>query len=777
MASKDIQTKVTVSVETKGFDKGQQAAAKLNQEAAKGLGNQAKGFKDAEKNSVQFVKSVADLRKQFAGSSAEMAKQIEGVVKGFDDFTNMDFSDVQRDVGKLTNRLKDLNKEQLSVTRELEGMEDKGGEAYKSLEEYLKGVNSAARRTSQSINTLKQAFAAQYEQAKRMEADAEKRRGAFRQGLMQGGFPMPAPFLQRGPGMGRQVAGMAVGMGARGLLGAGRGIAGGIGMGGVGGLTSMLSGVPIAGQFLAGQFGAAVGYSQQALAYQQSKLALTPYMQEEDLRKRSAAQVRLNALIAEREKLLEKQAAQESVGDKVVDALNFRARGAVSGAVASTVGDVARAIGGGAERARAAAPKGRRLQELEKLIDDARANLPPLGHEGVGELGAQLLGVSKTEAMQALGGILAAGGGTLPEAREQGIVAQGFAARTRFGIQEPVAGAFLAGGRRGGLMGAEGRAGAAFKEAIESGLRLGLRGSELQDYMQQMAGDIQQFTQTGIPVNKESLDVLATQIGGAGITGTRAMVMARGIQSYVQTMSTRGIQGGADLMMLRDIGQYRGGGAAEYQRATIRMEEVLSTVKGQGVEAIQTGGPIAAHLLKYMEAVGGGGETEQGRAAQDLALASRLRKMGVQISPKEAMFLGARLRGGRLAPGQEEAMLREQRFYEAGEAEAAGIEGREGMTKAATRAISTVAPGVRGQARVVNQQIAAGQTVLRTVQKLEKSAARTSSAFNRLAVKGIDPLISKFEEIGVKLAEYAGKGVAIGGSGLASGLDLIPGVE
>lgn len=285
---KDVRTNVIISTETKGFDKAQQQVTKFNTEAAKGLKDQTKGFSEAQKTSEQFEKALGRLEKTFEGTSGAFKKNIEGVMSEFDNLNQMEFKDVQKHVGGLKEHLGGLAKEQAAITAAMGKMEDKGSPAYKKLKEHLKGVTEESKNTERQIVSLERAFAKQAAEAKKAAeeqkrlsadaaADARMRRGAFVQGLAQGGLPMPSPFLQRGPGMGRQLAGMGIGRALTGGMGVTRGVGGAM-FGGVAGVQAMLSGIPMVGGLMAGQLGAAQSYAQQQIAFQQTKLEIAPYL-------------------------------------------------------------------------------------------------------------------------------------------------------------------------------------------------------------------------------------------------------------------------------------------------------------------------------------------------------------------------------------------------------------------------------------------------------------------------------------------------------------------
>jgi len=144
----------------------------------------------------------------------------------------------------------------------------------------MKGGLSALRREFKETNKELRNLMKSFEQQSRQNAkDAVKNQkgGAFTQGLAQGGFPVPSMFLQRGPGMGRQMAGMAVGRAAGAGWGMGKAGVGGS-FTGVQGLQQFLGSIPIVGGLLAGQVGKLAGYADQNIGYQKTRLGVAPYL-------------------------------------------------------------------------------------------------------------------------------------------------------------------------------------------------------------------------------------------------------------------------------------------------------------------------------------------------------------------------------------------------------------------------------------------------------------------------------------------------------------------
>lgn len=811
---KDVRTNVIVSAETKGFDSARQKVSKFSDEGAKGVTAQAKGFEDAKNSSAAYSKSLEKINK-------------------------MDFKDVQKQIGGLKDHLGDLHKQQLAVTMAMSEMDDQASPAYKKLKDDLKSIQQESKTAERQINSLNKAFATQAKEAERLAEASRQGRGAFIQGLAQGGLPFPAPFLQRGPGMGRQVAGMAVG---RALTGGARGaqLAGGAMFGGVGGMAQAIGSIPLVGGMLGGQFQAAAQYAQQNIQWQQTKLGMAPYTERVgDIRERATYLAERSAKLrrarsrkeeaereieeAERNRDILMKAAQyqharkrqeealaaaekegvlpyaaekgsqvvsstfdsikRGIGEivnpfgEVVDAgIDLLKKGDIGGFITGKHGDVAaqKAI---EERELTRTTKGelKSIKELDALREKNFDKLEKKRKEArkadlqyrkelataskkyaagpfrdIGQMGVSLMGVSKPEAAQIYGEMMQAGGGYKQEAIEQGMIGSAFAARTMFGVQPGVAGAFLGAGRRGGVVGArgaQGGGGAAFREALAEGLRLGLEGSELNRYMQETAAGIQNFEATGIEINTRSITSLARDLTDTGIAGTRAARMARGITGGIQQVGQRGIQSGLDLYMLQSIGGYRGGGATQYREARARMESLAGTVQAEGVGAIAGESQISESLRGIMRMAGGD------PGAQAELLQTVLRQMGVQTSVKETDWLARSLRGEEATPEQLSMIQQERRRQALGAAEAkeTGLGSEADMMQAAKDVVSGYAPGAKAQASLANKQIAVGRRMVGVVKQLENMALDATDAMSKAFVPSLSKATTELENMAKNL--------------------------
>ena len=191
---------------------------------------------------------------------------------------------VASSLSKMRGSLQTLKKEYADTQKALDGLT-------KALNKQTDTTERLAKKREElaSLKKVEASAKAAQREVERRNREEQRRQeqisGAFTQGLVQGGFPVPAMFLQRGPGMGRQLAGMGVGRIAGTGLGMGKaGLAGSFT--GVAGLQQFLSSIPYVGGLLAGQVGKLAGYAEQNIGYQKTELGAAPYLSEfQDLRK------------------------------------------------------------------------------------------------------------------------------------------------------------------------------------------------------------------------------------------------------------------------------------------------------------------------------------------------------------------------------------------------------------------------------------------------------------------------------------------------------------
>lgn len=794
---------------------------------------QAKGFADVEKQGVKFEQTIGRIGKTFAGTGVEVKKYADSIIKEFGAMSRVSLKDVRKQIDGLQDELSGVYKEQEAVNTVMSEMSDKAGPAYGKLEEHSKKLAEESRVLERRVQLLTKAYSQEFKEAEKAARETKRladeqaalqkqMRGAFIQGLAQGGLPFPAPFLQRGPGMGRQVAGMAIGRAVMGGVGAGRAVGGAM-FGGVQGLAQGLGAIPLVGGALAGQFTRAAGYAQQAIQLQQQRLGLLPHMvsPEEALAHREAqlARVGRNSQVRAAE---ERRLKQEQIyNDLLVQQETFKQRrqsryeteldqGKLAAAAARgtnalamerarqegeqkarRIGELARTITGVPEKTDAqlyaegvkfvepaegaAGPGGVLLAEQQmgsgrltkamrtqaRNIERARLKLDKLtasveqartralrGVRGpspfadFGALGTELMGVARPEAEQFFGTMIGAGGGFRRGAQQQNMLSISAAARTVFGLGPEVSGAFLQAGRRGGVAGMQGTGGRMYREALSDAMKSGLEGSELNTWMQQVAQGIQNFQNTGIPINPKSITAMAGDISRAGITGTRAMNIAQGITGRLQQIGRQGPQGGLDLYLLQTLGGYRGGGSREYVESRIRLEKMSKKLETGGVGAAMGEGD----LKKALQGLVTGGASTHERAA---LLQGLLGNVGME----ESLMLTRYFRG-EMTPEQKAKVEKEygvapgkEGYRTRGEAREAAIYGAGGFEAVAGKTVKAFAGHAQTMAALNNKQIAIGNQIAGTITKLESMAASTTSEFVKLSKNTLPDVVSGLETL------------------------------
>jgi len=689
------------------------------------------------------------------------------------------YTAVESRISGLQAKIKGLTEEQVDALRAMEGIADQGSEAWKTQQERMDKAKEAARGLTQEVRLLRQLYADEADAAERVakaRKDALDYRkqatkeglAAFGQGFAQTAMPGPAGlFLQRGQGMGAQMAGQMAGGGFRRGFGVMRGI-GHAAFTGLPGMQEALAALP-GGGILSGMLGTSAAYAEQALQWQRQKVAMAPMLGgPQQLREIQAAETGLartreaypevkipmplqEAAAAVRESY---EPSWTEVPKGMIRRLGGAAPGTDRGRAFDRGWDVVTDTFGGPsgpsdaqkaaflgktpappwpergesedERLRREAtgevwerlaPYNEKIMERRGAIGEAQQKLDEARSFGdLRRLGSRLRGLSEQEAAQEASMLLQAGGGRLGGSQAQSILPRAMAANTLFGVDPGLSGKFLQAGRRGGLVGGDGQAGEAFQLALTNAVRLGLVGSEVPQYLQQVAAGIDQFRQTGIPMAEQSLKGIASELSEGGLQMPRALAVGAGIQQHVQGMGARGPTGGLDLMLMQLFGGYTGsGGAREVEQAFIRMEEM------------QKSGGATPELIKRLVQTGGGG------AGGRLFARRQLGKMGVQVGAREMSLLGKRAEGRQLTDDEQAYLDAERGRRKAGEGLAGSLQTPAQLAKAAEAMITRMGPNLRQQAEIQNKQLAVGSRMIGVIKKMEVSATKMTNSFAQLA--------------------------------------------
>jgi hypothetical protein len=627
-----------------------------------------------------------------------------------------------------------LVQEQIRLNKEMSAA-GRGTDAWKKVAAELRGVSKEAAGVLSLMSQIGEAT-----------KDQASKKGRFYKGLLQGLVP-EINNIKEGPGMWRQALGAEIGKRSRGV---------GAGMAntfthGIGGIAQALQSVP-GGGFMSAPMMMAMGFAQQNLAYQGVQNQALPFLNvrggglsvSEAERRRYAA-----AWDPKRVAARETQAArmaQEKVagipdaeflpgGKHAPDAWVTSELGGLEAAARKrwrhgpkgmweedappeTRRDLAnrrKMVAAGGRARLAEEQQGDIVTELRRQAMNKAGARPQTLRSLIAETGVDF-GMAAPEALQMIAQVSQVGGGRGAALQAQGMVPAAMAAQTGYGIGAETSGAFLQAGRRGGLVGGLGDAGGALAGAIQDGLKLGLQGSELTDWVAKIGEGIQQWRQTGIPFNKDSTAALAGAVAGVGLGATRGAVVAQGLATAAQGLSQRGPSSPEELMMLQEVGGWKPGtGAAGFEAAQAQLEGG----KGLTSEAVQ-------RLMKRAMSAGGGG------AGGRLVARRMLKQLGIQTGVEEMQGWGAQLEGGEM-PAELKARIEQGRAdQEAGAKEADQIR-RLGLEEVVSR---QVAGGTKQQAGLTNKEISIGGGMLKTMFNLEEGTHAMARSFEVLAGRG-----------------------------------------
>lgn len=647
----DVRTNLVLTAETKGLDKALQKTLGLNQKALDGLKQQATAYKKTQTT----VKSM------------------------------------EVELGTLLKR-------QVELARSMEVVGDKGSDGYQKVSDELKKVKERAKEVNDIIRLQERAYSSESRAARQLEqalgkvTDQQQRqkelgRGAGAQGLVQGlGV---GEYFQRGPGMGRQVAGRMIGSGVRRAAGAAWGMTGGVALTGVQGLQQAAAGVPLVGGAISGQLGAAAAYSKQSLEYQRQRLESLPYFGGLGGIQRATA-------LQQKGPIVDKRIHPAFLKNKMI---NFTAT----------------------------------TQAKERLADRAWA-AQEAPFEAPAAIGKKYRGLSRQQALQEGVQFQQIAGGTYTEAPGQrSALGAAMAARTMYGVGYEATGAFQMAARRGGLAGGRGGAAENIRSALADAVKLGLGGSEINKYMQMVAQGIQQFQQTGIPMARNSLKDMAKEFGRGGMESTRALTTARGFQQMVQGVGARGPTGGLDLMLMQEFGGYTGrGGPEALEQTFIQMERMGEKMKGGGVGALASDKGTSTIMRRIIE-MGGGG------AGGRMFLRRQLAGRGINVGAQEMAILGKQLEGVPLSKTETAIAARP---IAGGRGPGATV---AEMMQNASQTVRAMGPNLEKQALIMDKQLTAGTKLVDAIQSIEMSAVTVTDAFTTLAGPTITKLMESIE--------------------------------
>lgn len=183
------------------------------------------------------------------------------------------------------------------------------------------------------------------------------------------------------------------------------------------------------------------------------------------------------------------------------------------------------------------------------------ANLGGRGRMGMGnfnqlsQMGLRNAGMTGQQSQQFLASLAQSSGGTADNPLVGGMAGSALSAFSRYGVGPEVSGLFAQGAR---LQGGPGTGTDGFLRSLATAQGgLGLAGTELQDYMRQMAEDIASFKDTGIPLRTDTIGALGTTLASSGIAGARAGSMSNAFVRNAQSIGMDGPQSFEDLALLQ----------------------------------------------------------------------------------------------------------------------------------------------------------------------------------------------------------------------------------
>ncbi len=663
------------------------------------------------------------------------------------------FAKVRDEQGRLNEAIREGHKGQ---KRGFDEAQRASSNFQKSMESAMRAIagNRRAERALQKIGKEFDNLAAKVSKFEGVLKKADMASGAFFQGLAQG---MGAgEFLQRGPGMQRQVAGRMVGRLAR---APGAMVGGGMMRGGQG-VLGAIQALP-GGGAVAGPLGAAMGFAGQALQFQRQRLGAAPMLGGAGLAQRMMAaqggavesvkaiqarseEMRVATAAQEIDPATLKQLRQQRLKEQAatVRKFNVGAKGRMAAADLLSAADISGGRMFPATMFRQEAGAEAAKKEMDTGMEQRRsalargATVKNRFFEGIKRQGKNLAGMGRQQAEQFAAQLGAAGGTVDPRSMFGAAVA----AQTAYGVGADVSGAFLRAERRGGITG--GPAGAAgLTQTLADAVRQGFEGSEITDYMRETAEGIRKFEQTGIPINPRSVAGMATAVSTMGLQAPRARRVAQGLFSAGQRIAQTGPTSGLDLLMLQQAG-FKGGGMQNLVDAMMQLEET-------GI-----GGPGSQELIRTLAKAGGGG------AGGLLAVQRGLGRQGVQVGLREAQIMTKQALGQKLSPEESKRLKTLQARREAAGEGPVSPQELKDMARLMTKKL---APNLERQAAIQDKQLEMGAVMLPTVQKLEEASTEMAKVVTTILAPSIailaDVVADGVDKLTVFLDLFKEKGV------------------
>lgn len=624
-------------------------------------------------------------------------------------FNPLTIREFRRESKQLERVMRELTAEQLKLSKSMLGVK-KGTDQYKEFEKELKRVGGAAKTVQSALSGIQRNY----------KDLAGVQRQSFIGGAMSGAGL--AQFLPAGPGGYARMGGALMGGALR--RGAGAAAAPFL-MPGMGGLSSLLGAIPLAGGAAQGALQAGQGMYSQAMAYAQTRASnlyfAGPQMGQlvnagpdpEAEKRFIAAEARLQeaesglgpaarglgprAMAARRRALdaklssLRKTGVSQEYLKRVSDEEQAK-WGKTGYEAAPGVGDVVTP-----QDKKSALEVSRKTREdrlfQDKLIASRKKELVEASKTRTGDriyrdtgLGAIGMGVKfgfgAQEAEGLKGAFFGARGGLATKGRGGGLeqFVEAMAVQRLYGVGQEQAGAYARmGAAGGGGMRGQMNLGVVMATAVE----MGLKGSRAVELLGEMVSLGQQAEKTGVKIDPAAFLRGTGLLTGMGVAGPQAQRIAGGLSRQAMGLAERGVSTPADLMMLRAFGYDPAGGRMSYINAIEQSErgmnpEALNNLLGMASQAYQ-GMPEKMKAFHFKRLLGRGMGTPVG-----MGLATTmLRGYKEGVPPEEAFAkLNELMAKGRRAGDHENVVRRAQKAM--GEGGAGALVGAAGLQ---TRAV------------------------------------------------------------------------------------------
>jgi hypothetical protein len=517
----------------------------------------------------------------------EIKKLRQSVKTAFDSRTLREFRTETRD---LERQVVSLSRRQSDLTKQLEGI-DKGTKKFKALKEQIKEVADHTKLVTTAMQQLDRV----QQRAIRQTGVSGGRR--FLQGAAQGAGI--AQYIPSAPGMGAQIGGAALAGGVRRAAGM---AAAPFTMPGIGGVAAGLQGIPLVGGMAAGALQQAAASYQSAVQFDRARMQNLSYMgAAHSTRERAVAkewartQARRSfakdvggaqaesaaAMIAAGQEMPESRAFGMGVGHQ----FQLTGLGTAGNAATSTEARQRLQKTGAAEKTARDKQKAR-----EDALFGAATMRMPMESFGVS------MGMGAMQTQAAFGSFMQARGGRFGEVgdrRGRGQFREALAAQVQFGVGTAQSGQFgrmgMAGGGGTGMMG--------LATVLQSAVAVGLKGSQVPEFLQTLVGLGQSAEKQGIKLNVAEFSKMTMQLKSGGLEGLQGQRIAGGFVQATQGLAQRGVQSPLDVLMLRGAGFDPSQGLEGYAAAMQRLEtpdaDLMSNVMGmitQGTGGFGSGG-------------------------------------------------------------------------------------------------------------------------------------------------------------------------------------------